>query len=105
MFEESHANRPTDVNPDEESYNSQKAAILLALDTYGPERILGVTVGNEYVLNAPSRGDTIPAATARVVAKMSDMRSSLAAKGYSNILVGTSDAAGVFLEDLAKGAD
>ncbi|KAG8815547.1 hypothetical protein FRC17_000669 [Serendipita sp. 399] len=100
------------VHPDVESYNRQVALLDDTLKAYGTSHILGVTVGNEYVLNAPSRGDTIPNATAWVNSRIIDYKTHLrqlttssSPHNYSSIPVGTSDAAGTYLGDLVTSAD
>ncbi|PVF92760.1 glycoside hydrolase [Serendipita vermifera] len=145
------------VHPDVPSYTSQVAQLDYALLTYGTSRIAGITVGNEYVLNAPSRGDSIPNAANWVNSRIIDYKAhlrdltaspaqyssslssltlstptalpttALAARSaapyirpstsltrralsasemnYTSIPVGTSDAAGTFLNSLVTTAD
>jgi hypothetical protein len=71
-----------------------------------------VTVGNEYVLNAPSRGDTIANATTWLLSRINDYKahliqltSSNGAINYASIPVGTSDAAGQYIDDLITTPD
>ncbi|CAG8593941.1 9810_t:CDS:2 [Acaulospora colombiana] len=66
-----------DVHPDVPSYTSQVALLDFALLTYGTSRIAGITVGNEYVLNAPSRGDSIPNAVNWVNSRIIDYKAHL----------------------------
>ncbi|KAG8752023.1 hypothetical protein FRC14_007437 [Serendipita sp. 396] len=98
------------VHPDVESYNRQVALLDDTLKAYGTSHILGVTVGNEYVLNAPSRGDTIVNATTWVNSRIVDYKIHLrqlstSSTNFSSIPVGTSDAAGTYLGDLTTVAD
>lgn len=96
------------IHPDVESYNSQVAQLDFALKSYGVDRVDGVTVGNEYLLNAPSRGDTIANATTWLISRINDFKTHLRQAtasspdqhhNYSSIPVGTSDAAGTFIGD------
>lgn len=99
------------VHPDAESYISQVAQLDHTLTTYGPSKILGVTVGNEYILNAPSRGDTIPNATSWLLSRINDYKAHLiqltstSSHNYTTIPVGSSDAAGEFIKDLFTSTD
>jgi len=93
-----------DVNPDLPSYTAQVAQIDAAFSAYGSSRILGVTVGNEYILNAPSRGDTIANATAWLISRITDYKTHLQSKSIS-LPVGTSDAAGTYLGSVAPSTD
>jgi hypothetical protein len=102
-----------DVNPDLPSYLSQVAQLDNTFAAYGPSRILGVTVGNEYILNAPSRGDTIANATTWLISRINDYKahltqlttSSNGATNYTSIPVGTSDAAGTYIDGLITAPD
>lgn len=84
-----------------------------AYAAYGPSRILGVTVGNEYLLNAQSRGDTVANATTWLISRINDYKAHLqqltaasnGAVNYTSIPVGTSDAAGTFISNLATAPD
>jgi len=94
----------TDLEPEDESYIRQKTILTNALTTYGTSNVLGITVGNEYVLNSVQNGDTSENATARVVAKMTEVRTDLTALGF-NLQVGTSDAGGTVTQTMVDGAD
>lgn len=94
----------TDLEPEEASYTRQKTILENALATYGTSHVLGVAVGNEYVLQAIQAGDTSANATTRVVTKMAEVRTDLTALGY-NLLVGTSDAGGTVTQAMVDGAD
>jgi exo-beta-1,3-glucanase (GH17 family) len=93
-----------DVNPDLPSYTSQVSQLDAAISAYGTSRILGVTVGNEYILNAPSRGDTITNATTWLISRITDYKTHLQNKTLS-LPVGTSDAAGTYLGSVAPSTD
>jgi exo-beta-1,3-glucanase (GH17 family) len=74
------------------------------LATYGTANVLGVAVGNEYVLKQVQAGDTSENATTRVVTKMTEVRTDLTALGYT-LQVGTSDAGGTVTQAMTDGAD
>jgi exo-beta-1,3-glucanase (GH17 family) len=75
-----------------------------SLSTYGTTNVLGIAVGNEYVLASTQAGDTLENATSRVVSKMNEVRTDLTALGY-NLLVGTSDAGGMVSQTMVNAAD
>ncbi|KIM25033.1 glycoside hydrolase family 17 protein [Serendipita vermifera MAFF 305830] len=92
------------LEPEELSYTRQKTILENALATYGTTNVLGIAVGNEYVLQAIQAGDTSENATTRVVTKMTEVRTDLIALGY-NLPVGTSDAGGTVTQEMVNGAD
>lgn len=92
------------MEPDDASYTRQKTILQNALSTYGTTNVLGIAVGNEYVLSSTNNGDTTANATARVVSKMNEVRTDLTALGYS-LQVGTSDAGGTVTQDMVDAAD
>jgi exo-beta-1,3-glucanase (GH17 family) len=87
------------------SYFTQKTALIQALANHGHKHVSGVVVGNEYILNAGSRGDTAANATRRLVQKMAEVRHDLVSLRYLNIPVGSSDSGGTVPQDLVDGAD
>lgn len=89
-----------DLNPDAASFPRQKAALAQAFENYGTKNVLGITVGNEYLLNANSRGDTIQNATTTVINGVNEIKAT-----WPGIPVGTSDAGGQYLEGLAPAVD
>ncbi|KIM19637.1 glycoside hydrolase family 17 protein [Serendipita vermifera MAFF 305830] len=99
------------VHPDAESYVSQVAQLDNTYAAYGPSRVLGVTVGNEYILNAPSRGDSIVNASTWLVSRINDYKAHLlqltstTSTNYTSIPVGSSDAAGDFINTLVPVSD
>ncbi|KDQ57152.1 glycoside hydrolase family 17 protein [Jaapia argillacea MUCL 33604] len=104
-------NEPTDHTV----YTRQKAAIQAAIQTYGTDHILGVTVGNEYMLNyLNANGATDPnsatgnAGAALLKADIDDTRTMIAGMNLpKKIPVGNSDAGAYFntlvLEDIDYG--
>lgn len=88
------------LSPDAESFPRQKTALVQAFESYGTKIVLGITVGNEYLLNANSRGDTIQNATMTVINGVNEIK-----KRWPNIPVGTSDAGGQYLSDVAPAVD
>ncbi|GAA5994614.1 hypothetical protein JCM5350_003964 [Sporobolomyces pararoseus] len=83
----------------------QQDWIIDALDKFGTDHVGGITIGNEYVLNAVSTSD----ATTRIsylTSQMSDFRTRLSSKSYSKTLpVGVADAGSVITATYAQGAD
>jgi len=85
---------------DDASYIAQRDAVLSAIRTYGTDRIAGVTVGNEFMLNyltahnAADPNSTVGDTGADLlIAKINDTRSQLASLKLSKTLpVGNSDA-------------
>ena len=45
-----HRCRPPDVDSNTDAFETQVSAVEDALKTYGADHVLGVTVGNEYIL-------------------------------------------------------
>jgi len=100
------------VENDEVAYQRQKTLVQQALQTYGTDHILGITVGNEFMLNyltAHGGGSNVNgtaglAASALLKAKITDIRQML--QGMSITLpVGTSDAGAYFNNDLLGAVD
>jgi len=99
------------VDVDEAGYQLQKTALKEALQTYGTDNILGITVGNEVMLNYlldrnnqnPSSPDGL-AASALLKAKITDIRQMLASMNI-NLPIGTADAASYFNNDLLSAVD
>ncbi|GAA6020538.1 hypothetical protein JCM11491_000787 [Sporobolomyces phaffii] len=85
----------------------QQDWIIDALDKYGVDHVGGVTIGNEYVLNAVSPSDTA-VRISYLNSEMSAFRTRLASKSYSKTLpVGVSDAGSIFTTGatLVEGSD
>ena len=89
-----------DLNPDAASFPRQKAALAQAFESYGIKNVLGITVGNEYLLNANSRGDTIQNATTTVLNGINEIKAT-----WPGIPVGTSDTGGQFIDGVAPAVD
>jgi len=94
-------------------YTSQRDAVLAVLQTYGTDRVLGVTVGNEFMLNyLNEHGGTDPntaigdQGAALLIAKISDTRSAIAnLKLGKTILVGNAEAGYYFNTNVLKAID
>ncbi|KZP00423.1 glycoside hydrolase family 17 protein [Calocera viscosa TUFC12733] len=95
------------------SYEEQKVKVLDAITTYGPQHVLGVAVGNEFILNNltalnlndPNSTQGIAAAD-YLISLMADTRSSIAALGLSQTTpVGTADAGSMITPHLLSGCD
>ncbi|KAH8082585.1 glycoside hydrolase superfamily [Filobasidium floriforme] len=88
------------VDSNQDAFDSQLEAIEDALKTYGADHVLGVTVGNEYILFNGAAG--IP----KIVNDVATVRARIDALGLSKTLPhGTSDAGSVFTQALAEGID
>lgn len=94
------------------AYERQKGEIQTALQQYGAANVLGVTVGNEFILDyITNAGQTDPngsagqAAAAMLVPWISDTRSMLSSMGMSNILVGNADAGSYFNNEVLSAVD
>ncbi|KZT52945.1 glycoside hydrolase family 17 protein [Calocera cornea HHB12733] len=95
------------------SYTEQKEKVLDALTTYGADKVLGVAVGNEFILNNltalnlndPNSTQGIQAAD-YLISLMADTRQSIASLGLSKTIpVGTADAGSMLTPHLLAGAD
>lgn len=94
------------------AYERQKGEIQTALQQYGAANVLGVTVGNEFILDyITDAGQTDPngsagqAAAAMLVPWISDTRSMLSSMGMSSILVGNADAGSYFNNEVLSAVD
>ncbi|PWN47771.1 glycoside hydrolase [Violaceomyces palustris] len=86
------------VDDNAETYARQVKEVTDAIKAYGVDRIDGITVGNEYLLNGGSAAD--------LVQKMADMRTTLAGMNLpKTIPVGTADAGSMITTQLSEGAD
>lgn len=92
------------MEEEEASYTRQKTILQNALAAYGTDNVLGVAVGNEYVLVEGNAGVSADVAATRVATKMTEVRTDLTALGY-NIPVGTSDTGGTLTQTMADAAD
>ena len=99
------------VDIDEAGYQCQKTALQQALQTYGTNTILGITVGNEVMLNYMLDHNTTnidgtdgPAASALLRGNLTDIRQMLKSMNI-NLPIGTADAASYFNLDLLGALD
>lgn len=100
------------VDKDEVAYQRQRTAIQEALQTYGTDHILGITVGNEFMLNyltahgggSNTNGTQGLAASAILKTRIADIRQLLQSMNI-NLPVGTSDAGAYFNTDLLGAVD
>ena len=87
------------------TYTRQRDEAFAVLDKYGVDNILGVTVGNEYLLQA-SQGGSLSTAQTYLIEKINEVRTMIKAKGYSKTIpVGSADAGSMITADLAAAAD
>ena len=96
---------------DEVGYQRQRTALQQALQTYGKDNVLGIIVGNEFMLNytlghnATDTNSTVGLnASAILKGKIADIRQMLTSMNV-DIPVGTSDVGGFFNTDLLGGVD
>ncbi|KIM67612.1 glycoside hydrolase family 17 protein [Scleroderma citrinum Foug A] len=94
------------------AYERQKGEIQTALQTYGANNVLGVTVGNEFILNyVTEAGSSDPngaagqQAAAMLIPWIKDTRSMLQGMGMGNMPVGTSDAGSYFNNQVLENVD
>ena len=99
------------VDKDDAAYQRQKAALQQALQTYGTDNVLGITVGNEFMLNyileqgaSNANGAVGLAASALLKTKIADIRQMLTTMNI-NLPVGTADAGSYFNNDLLGAVD
>ncbi|GAA6028679.1 hypothetical protein JCM8097_007343 [Rhodosporidiobolus ruineniae] len=86
----------------------QQQDILDALKAYGADHVSGVTIGNEYILNAPNRDETTATAVTTIKTQITDFKTNLAALNLGkDIPVGTADAGSIYTTSsgLATGID
>jgi hypothetical protein len=76
------------------------------MDQYGVDNILGLTVGNEYLLDSNADATTLSTATTYLLAKIADTRSVLASKHYNRTIpVGSGDAGSMITAQYAAACD
>lgn len=82
------------IDGNETTYTRQRDQLFAVLDQYGTDNILGITVGNEYLLQAYTADpNSLAAAQTYLISKIADVRSVLATKNYpKTIPVGSADA-------------
>ncbi|KAJ8586018.1 glycoside hydrolase family 17 protein [Rhizopogon salebrosus TDB-379] len=94
------------------AYLRQKGEIQTALQQFGAGHVLGVTVGNEFILDyVTGQGQQDPngsagqEAAAMLIPWINDTRSMLAGMGLSNITVGNADAGSYFNTQVLEAVD
>jgi exo-beta-1,3-glucanase (GH17 family) len=99
------------VDVDEAGYQRQKTALKEALQTYGTGNVLGITVGNEVILNymldrqaTDVNGTNGLAASAFLKGNFTDIRQMLTSINV-NLPIGTADAASFFNTDVLSASD
>ena len=76
------------------------------LDEYGLDNILGIAVGNEWLLDNNADATTLANATTYLLAKIADTRSVLASKNYNKTIpVGSADAGSMVTAQYAAACD
>jgi exo-beta-1,3-glucanase (GH17 family) len=99
------------VDKDEGGYQRQKTALQQTLQTYGADNILGIIVGNEFMINyvlehntASVNGTDGLAASTILKARIADIRQMLTSMNI-NLQIGTADQARYFNSDLLSAVD
>jgi exo-beta-1,3-glucanase (GH17 family) len=99
------------VDGDDVGYQRQKTALQQSLQTYGTSNILGIAVGNEFMLNyitahnaQDASGSVGLAASALLKVKIADIRQLLQTMSIT-LPVGTADAGSYFNNDLLGAVD
>ncbi|TFK71748.1 glycoside hydrolase [Pluteus cervinus] len=93
------------------AYQRQRDTMKAALQTYGVDHVLGVTVGNEFMLNYLNGGDDPNSAMANtgaaiLIADIKDTRDMLTSLNLPKTLpVGTSDAGSYFNTEVLEAVD
>ncbi|KAG2112160.1 glycoside hydrolase family 17 protein [Suillus cothurnatus] len=95
------------------AYTRQKGEIQTALQQYGAGNVVGITVGNEFILDyVTEQGQSDPngsagqaAAAAMLIPWINDTRSMLSSMGLSNISVGNADAGSYFNNEVLAAVD
>lgn len=94
------------------AYERQRGEIQTALQQFGAANVLGVTVGNEFVLDyITAQGQSDPngsagqAAAALLIPWINDTRSMLAEMNLGNISVGNADAGSYFNNEVLSAVD
>jgi exo-beta-1,3-glucanase (GH17 family) len=94
------------------AYTRQKGEIQTALQQYGAGNVVGITVGNEFILDyVTEQGQSDPngsagqAAAAMLIPWINDTRSMLSTMGLSNISVGNADAGSYFNNEVLAAVD
>jgi exo-beta-1,3-glucanase (GH17 family) len=95
------------IDGNETTYQRQRDQAFAVLDQYGVDNVLGLTVGNEYLLQASTANPaTLATAQTYLISKIADVRSVLASKGYSKTIpVGSADAGSQITAPLSAAAD
>jgi len=98
---------------DHAAYREQKDAVRLALETYGADNVVGITVGNEFMLNYVTDKGTLDPndaigkeGSAILVADILETRTMLEELGMTGqVEVGNSDAGSYFSTDVLSVVD
>lgn len=89
------------------TYQRQLQETFDAIKKYGTKNVAGITVGNEYILQANTNNPaTRPTAEAYVIKQMADCRAQLKAQNFDKAIpVGTADAGSMVTLALSEGAE
>ncbi|KAJ9104679.1 hypothetical protein QFC21_002177 [Naganishia friedmannii] len=94
------------VDADTQAYKDQVQAIRGALEMFGTGDVLGITVGNEYILNQQLAGLSTATATSTILNHIKELNTTVKGWGLDKALpIGTSDAGSLMSATLARGID
>ncbi|PVG00457.1 glycoside hydrolase [Serendipita vermifera] len=95
------------IDGNETTYERQRDQAFDVLDKYGVDNILGITVGNEYLLQQNTANPALlPTAQTYLISKINEVRTMVEAKNYGKTIpVGSADAGSQITPELAAAAD
>ncbi|KAG8816589.1 hypothetical protein FRC18_000918, partial [Serendipita sp. 400] len=95
------------IDGNETTYERQRDEAFAVLDEYGVDNILGITVGNEYLLQTfTATPASLSTAETYLISKIEDVRTMLSSKNYGKTIpVGSADAGSQITTTLAAAAD
>lgn len=95
------------IDGNETTYERQRDQAFDVLDKYGVDNILGITVGNEYLLQAYTADPaSVTTAETYLISKINEVRTMVQAKNYGKTIpVGSADAGSQITPELSAAAD
>ncbi|CAG7848338.1 Putative glucan endo-1,3-beta-glucosidase btgC; AltName: Full=Endo-1,3-beta-glucanase btgC; AltName: Full=Laminarinase btgC [Serendipita indica DSM 11827] len=95
------------IDGNETTFERQRDEAFAVFDQYGVDNVLGITVGNEYLLQAYTANPaTLETAQTYLISKIQDVRTMLASKNYGKTIpVGSADAGSQITATYAQAAD
>jgi exo-beta-1,3-glucanase (GH17 family) len=94
------------IDGNDTTYTRQRDQLFQVLDQYGLDNVLGITVGNEYLLDSNGDPTTLATAQTYLLSKITDVRTVLAGKNYNKTIpVGSADAGSMITAEYAAACD